>query len=154
VPLGSPIPNNTFGFGRVDALQALSGSTPPDSSATLAQILNVRTLQGIGGSAQRTFLTADFITFEATYFDPNPACAGVPPVLEQLLLFTPEGQLLFTFAAGSQTLSEGSKSRLLFSDLLPGALSAGNYLHIFLLRDCTNMNIFVSGFQAIRVLNT
>jgi subtilisin family serine protease len=151
---GLPItdPKNGIATPRIRVNQALQTFLSTSSPANVPQILNVVTLQGVGGSEQRTFLTADFITFEATYVDPNPACAGVPPVLGQLLLFNPEGQLLFTFGAGSAAFSEGSKSRLLFSDVLPGTLPAGDYQYVFLVRDCTNVNIFVSGFQSIRVL--
>jgi hypothetical protein len=151
---GLPItdPKNGIATPRIRVNQALQTFLSTSSPANVPQILNVVTLQGVGGSEQRTFLTADFITFEATYVDPNPACAGVPPVLGQVLLFNPEGQLLFTFAAGSEAFSEGSKSRLLFLDLLPGTLPAGDYQDVFLVRDCTNVNIFVSGFQSIRVL--
>jgi len=151
---GLPIadPKNGIITPRIRVNQALQTFPSTSSPANVPQILNVVTLQGIGGSEQRTFLSTDFITFEATYVDPNPACAGVPPVLGQLLLFTPEGQLLFTFQAGSEAFSEGSKSRLLFSDLLPGTLPAGDYQCVFLVRDCTNVNIFVSGFRSIRVL--
>ena len=151
---GLPItdPKNGIATPRIRVNQALQTFLSTSSPASVPQILNVVTLQGVGGSEQRTFLTADFITFEATYIDPNPACAGVSPVLGQLLLFNPEGQLHFTFAAGSAAFSEGSKSRLLFTDLLPGTLPAGDYQYVFLVRDCTNVNIFVSGFQSIRVL--
>jgi len=123
----------------------------PSGPANVPQILNVRTLKSLGGDEQRTFLTTDSsINFQATYYDPNPACVGVPPVLHQLLLFNLEGQLLLTFTAGSG--STGSGYRLLNAELF-GEIPAGNYQHIFLVRDCTNVNIFVSGFQTIRVLN-
>jgi len=122
----------------------------PSGPANVPQILNVRTLKGEGGDEQRTFLTTDFITFEATYYDPNPDCVGELPVLLQLVLVNLEGQLLFTFDGGSQDLGLGY--RLLFTDLGPGGLPAGNYQHLFLVRDCTDVNIFVSGFQTIRVL--
>jgi hypothetical protein len=122
----------------------------PSGAANVPQILNVRTLKGEGGDEQRTFLTTDLITFEATYYDANPGCDEVAPVLRQLLLFNVEGQLLFTFDGGSENL--GSGYRLLFLDLFPLEIPAGNYQHLFLVRDCTDVNIFVSGFQTIRVL--
>jgi hypothetical protein len=122
----------------------------PSGPANVPQILNVRTFKGAFGDEQRTFLTTDFITFEATYYDPNPDCVGESPVLLQLLLFNLEGQLLFTFDGDSQ--DSGSGYRLLFTDLSSGGLPAGNYQHVFLVRDCTDVNIFVSGFQTIRVL--
>jgi len=122
----------------------------PSGPANVPQILNVRTLKGVGGDEQRTFLTTDPITFEATYYDPNPACVEAAPVLLQLLLFNVEGQILFTFDAGSEI--SGSGYHLLFDDQNSGDIPAGNYQHIFLVRDCTDVNIFVSGFQTIRVL--
>ena len=122
----------------------------PSGPANVPQILNVRTFKGVGGDEQRTFLTTDPITFEATYYDPNPSCVGEAPVLLQLVLVNLEGQLLFTFLAFSQDTELGY--RLLFTNLGPGGLSAGNYQHLFLVRDCPDVNIFVSGFQTIRVL--
>ena len=122
----------------------------PSGPANVPQILNVRTFKGAFGDEQRTFLTTDLITFEATYYDANPGCDEVAPVLRQLLLFNVEGQLLFTFDGDSQ--DSGSGYRLLFTDLSSGGLPAGNYQHVFLVRDCTDVNIFVSGFQTIRVL--
>jgi len=138
-----------FVLGAMWMLTGLAWAQP-SGPANVPQILNVRTLKGAGGDEQRTFLTTNLITFEATYYDPNPACVGESPVLLQLLLFNLEGQLLFTFASGSEDL--GSGYRLLFEDLAPGEIPDGNYQHIFLVRDCTNVNIFVSGFQTIRVL--
>jgi len=38
----------------------------PSGPANVPQILNVRTFKGVGGDEQRTFLTTDPITFEAT----------------------------------------------------------------------------------------
>jgi hypothetical protein len=122
----------------------------PSGAANVPQILNVRTLKGEGGDEQRTFLTTDLITFEATYYDANPVCDEAAPVLRQLLLFNIEGQLLFTFDAGSINLESGY--RLLFSDQFPGDIPAGNYQHIFLVRDCTDVNNYETGFQTIRVL--
>jgi len=122
----------------------------PSGPANVPQILNVSTLKGEGGDEQRTFLTTDLITFEATYYDPNPNCVEAAPVLLQLLLFNLEGQLLFTFSGGS--ISLGSGYHLLFEDTFPPTIPAGNYQHVFLVRDCTDVNIFVSGFQTIRVL--
>lgn len=122
----------------------------PSGAANVPQILNVRTLKGEGGDEQRTFLTTDLITFEATYYDPNPACVAAAPVVLQLLLFNIEGQLLFAFGGGSEGL--GSGYHLLFDDQNPGDIPAGNYQHVFLVRDCTDVNTLVSGFQTIRVL--
>jgi hypothetical protein len=122
----------------------------PSGPADVPQILNVITLKGEGGDEQRTFLTTDLITFEATYYDANTGCDEAAPVLLQLLLFNIEGQLLFTFNASSENLGFGY--RLLFYDHFPPGIPAGNYQHLFLVRDCTNVNIFVSGFQTIRVL--
>jgi len=140
-----------FALAALCLLSGVAGADPT-GSANVIQILNVRTLKGIGGSEQRTFLTTDPITFEATYYDPNPPCAGVAPSILQLLLFNLEGQLLFTFIAGSEAFSEGSKSRLLFADLNPNILPAGDYQHVFLVRDCTGVNIVVSEPQTIRVV--
>lgn len=93
----------------------------------------------MGGSAQRTFLTTDPITLEATYFDPNAACAGPGPVLVQWFLFNLEGVFQAgQLPTGSDPFSPGSKHRLLFLDLGPGSLAPGSYRFTFLVRDCTN----------------
>jgi hypothetical protein len=52
----------------------------------------------------------------------------------------------------SAPIAPGSKYRLLSANLAPGDLAAGAYTLIFLVRDCTNVNIFVSGAYAIRVV--
>ena len=122
----------------------------PVGPANVPQILNFRTFSM--GSEQRTFRTSDHIFSEAEFYDPNPTCTGVSPVLAQLLLFNLEGQLLFTFDVTSSAESVGSKYQDLFRNLPPGAIPAGAYNLIFLVKDCTNVNIFVSGFQTIRVL--
>ena len=124
----------------------------PTGAANVLQILNVRTLRGNGGDEQRTFLTTDPITIEATYYDPNPACVASVPVLvlRQLLLFNLEGQLLFTFNASS--FGSGPGYQLLFGDLAASSLPAGNYKLVWLVRDCTDVNIIVSDFHVIRVL--
>ncbi len=125
----------------------------PTGSANVPQILNVITMQGMGGSEQQTFLTTDPITAGATYYDPNPTCAGVAPVVRQLLFFNLEGQLLLSREDVTNTqIAPGSKYQALALTLAPGALQPGAYNLIFLVRDCTSVNIFVSGFYPIRVL--
>ncbi len=136
VPLGSPIPNNTFGFGRVDALQAVS--TAEVSPTEVHQVLNGRMRRGVGGSPQRTFLPSDPIAFEATYFDPAPTCAGVAPTFVQLFLFNTEGLFILQANASSNPFSVGSKFRTLSLNLPPGTLSVGSYKFTFLVRDCAN----------------
>jgi len=133
--------------------QGVSPEGVGPSEPTVPQLLNLKTLSGPGGSEQQTFLPTDPIHVEATYFDPNAACAGVAPVLLQLLFFNLEGQLLVTREdVTSAPIAPESKYRLLSATLAPGDLVPGAYTLIFLVRDCTNVNIFVSGAYAIRVL--
>jgi hypothetical protein len=128
------------------------GAYETPSEPTVPQILNLKTRDG-AASEQQTFLTTDPIHVEATYFDPNAACAGMAPVLLQLLAFNLEGQLILTKEdVTSAPIAPGSKYRLLSANLAPGDLAPGAYNLIFLVRDCTSVNIFVSGFYPIRVL--
>jgi hypothetical protein len=126
----------------------------PSGAANVPQILNVVTGKSASLDQQtRTFLTTDPIAAAATYYDPNAGCAGVAPVLLQLLFFNLEGQLLVTREdAISTPIAIGSKYRILSINLAPGALGANAYNMMWLVRDCTNVNIFVSGFHTIRVL--
>jgi hypothetical protein len=132
--------------------QGVSPEGVGPSEPTVPQVLNLKTFDG-SGSEQQTFLPTDSIHVEATYFDPNAACAGVAPVLLQLLFFNLDGQLLVTREdVTSAPIAPGSKYRLLSANLAPGDLVPGAYNLIFLVRDCTNVNIFVSGAYAIRVV--
>src|SRR3990172_3459148 len=87
----------------------------PSGAANVPQILNVVTGKSASLDQQtRTFLTTDAIAAAATYYDPNAACAGVAPVLIQLLFFNLEGQLLVTREdAISTPIAIGSKYRIL-----------------------------------------
>ncbi len=143
-----------FVLGALGLLTGVAWADP-SGAANVPQLLNVTTFQGTpaANTQQRTFLTTDPITAEATYYDPNPTCVGVAPVVRQLLFFNLEGQLLLTREDVSSTpLAPGSKYQVLSLSLAPGALQPGAYNLIFLARDCTNVNIFVSGFYLIRVL--
>jgi hypothetical protein len=132
--------------------QGVSPEGVGPSEPTVPQLLNLKTFDG-SGSEQQTFLPTDPIHAEATYFDPNAACAGVAPVLLQLLFFNLDGQLLVTREdVTSAPIAPGSKYRLLSANLAPGDLVPGAYTLIFLVRDCTNVNIFVSGAYTIRVV--
>ena len=116
------------------------------------QVLNVTMGTGSEGDEQKTFLTTDPITVGATYYDPNPTCVGVEPVVRQLLFFNLEEQLILTREdVSSSQLASGSKYQVLSLSLAPGALPAGAYNLIFLVRDCTNVSSFVSGFYPIVV---
>ena len=132
--------------------QGVSSEGVGPSEPPVPQLLNLKTFDG-ADSEQQTFLPTDPIHVEATYFDPNAACAGVAPVLLQLLFFNLEGQLLVTREdVTSAPIAPGSKYRLLSATLAPGDLVPGAYTLIFLVRDCTNVNIFASGAYAIRVV--
>jgi hypothetical protein len=125
----------------------------PTGAANVPQILNGVTLKGEGGSEQRTFLTTDLITFEATYYDPSVACAGVAPLFVQWFLFNLEGKFLAgQTPAGSDAFSPGSMYRLLFLDLAPNSLAPDSYRFTFLVRSCDNaISVVLPEFLTIRV---
>lgn len=161
VPLGSPIPNNTFGFGRIDALQALSVSDPT-GPAIARQLLNPATFVGptvppTPQQRQTTFRTIDPILAGATYYDPTEACAGVSPAAVKLFVFTLEGQLVLgrnrdTTGGVSSTQIGTSKYQALLATLEPGALPPGAYNAVFWVKDCTDTYTLVSEFSALGVL--
>ena len=141
------------------ALWMLSGVAwaDPVGPANVPQLLNPFSF-GEGGQS-RAFLTTEQFVIFATYYDPNAACAGVPPVLLQMLLFNLEGQLIFTCTTGSPTcnvgssqLADGPKYRQITGVFFPGVVAAGAYDPYFLVRDCTNVNIVVLKAPTIRVL--
>ena len=137
------------------ALWLLSGIAWADP--TTPQLMNFLSFGDTWES--RTFTTGEPFAMLATYFDPNTACVGVPPVLLQMLFFNLEGQLIFTCTTdtptcelGSIQFDEGSKYRPIFGTFEPGALLPGAYDPYVLVRDCTNVNIFVLKGQTIRVI--
>lgn len=84
VPLGSPVPNNTFGFGRIDALQALSGA---GATPTLAAAVS------LNGSA---FHTGQQITYQAM-LTPGSTPTQVDIYLGVLM---PDGVTFLSFVPG------------------------------------------------------
>lgn len=112
----------------------------PIGNANVPQILLGFTLNPSPISFQLTFLTTEPITFDATYYDPNPGCAGVPPVFAQLFVFNLEGLFITEVNADTGPLSApfSSKYRELFATLSPGALGAGSYKFTFLVRSCND----------------
>ena len=125
----------------------------PTGAANVPQILNGATLKGEGGSEQRTFLTTDPISFEATYYDPAAACAGVAPVFVQWFLFNLEGKSVGgPPSAGSAPFAPGSKYRLLFRDLAQNSLAPDSYKFLFLVRSCDDViSVVLPEFPTIRV---
>jgi hypothetical protein len=137
------------------ALWLLSGIAWADP--TTPQIMNFLSTGDTGES--RTFTTGETFAMFATYFDSNPACVEVPPVLLQMLFFNLEGQLLFTCTTDTPTceldsieFDVGSKYHTIFGIFEPGALAPGAYDPYVLVRDCTNVNIFVLRGQTIRLI--
>ncbi len=125
----------------------------PTGNANVPQILNGVTLKGVGGSEQRTFLTTDPVTFEATYYDPAVACAGFEPVFVLWFLFNLEGKFIDgQVPAGNEAFSPGSKYRLLFLDLAPNSLAPDSYRFTFLVRSCNDtISVVLPEFLTIRV---
>jgi len=135
---GLPItdPKNGITKPRIRVNEALQTLTV--SMTEVHQVLNGRTRRGAGGSPQRTFLTTDPITFEATYLDPTPTCIGVAPTFVQLFMFNTDGLFILQVNANSTPISAGSKFRTLSMNLPAGTLGAGSYKFTFLVRDCAN----------------
>ena len=138
----------------VVAIQAGVAWADPTGNSNVPQILNGRTFKGEGGSEQRTFLTTDPITFEATYYDNFAGCAGVAPFFVQWFIFNLEGEFVNgQLPAGSSAFSPGSKYRLLFLDLVASTLSPGQYRMSFLVRSCDNdISVLLPDFLIIRVV--
>ena len=140
-------------LGALWMLNGIAWAQPTDP-ANLPQILNVRTYQGIGGKEQRTFLPTGPISFEASYYDPSAACAGVAPVFVQWFLFNLEGKFLAGEEfAGSDPFTPTSKYRLLFLDLVPNSLAPDSYRFTFLVRSCNDsISVVLPEFLMIRVV--
>ena len=163
VDLGAPGFDTTLGFGRVDAPQALAAVTSPIPTGPIIarQLLDVATFLGptvppTPQQQQQTFLATDPILAGATYYDPAEACVGVPPAGVKLFVFTLEGQLTLgrnrdTTGGVSSTPIGTSKYQALLATLDPGALPSGVYNLVFWVKDCTNTDILVSEFAALRV---
>ena len=130
------------GFSLVAVVMVTEVSwADPTGSANVPQILAGFTFTATAsGSFQRTFLTTDAIGFAATYYDPNPACAGVAPLLTQLFVFNLEGLFIgqFNAFASPATSPLSSNYRVLNIALAAGVLSPGDYKFTFLVRDCAN----------------
>jgi len=132
-----------IGFGVVGiAMLAGVAWADPIGAANLRQIVDGALRGQPGGGNWRTFLTTDTVSFEASYYDPNPACDGVAPTFVQLFLFTQEGRFVQTFDATSGADSPPfSKYRDLvksFASVASIPLAPGSYKWTFLVRDCTN----------------
>ena len=92
VPLGSPIPNNTFGFGRVDALQALSAS---------------------GASAAQAFVTR--LYQQVLNRQPDPA--GLQAFLDQIQQFGSVVPTVLAFFHSSEFLARNTTNEQLLTIL-------------------------------------
>lgn len=141
-----------FLLGTVWLLSGIAWADP-----TTPQLMNFLSTGDTGES--RTFTTGEIFATFATYFDPNPACIGVAPPLLQMLFFNLEGQLIFTCTTDTPTcgldsfeLDTESKYRLIFGEISAGALPAGAYDPYVLVRDCTNVNVFLLRGQTIRLV--
>jgi len=144
-----------FLLGALWLLSGIAWAEP-----TTPQIMNFfSTGVTVDTQESRTFTTGETVAMFATYFDSNLACVEVPPVLLQMLFFNLEGQLLFTCTTDTPTcelfsleFDTGSKYRQIFGIFEPGALAPGAYDPYVLVRDCTNVNIFVLKGHTIRVI--
>jgi hypothetical protein len=123
----------------------------PIGTASVFQFVQAVTLND-PDVPQQTFRTSDGISFRADYFDPNPACQGVAPVLAQLFIFTAEGLFVQQFSASNGAGFAGPKSRGVFSGpSIP--LTPGSYAAAFPVRDCANTkSIVLRDFVSFRVV--
>jgi len=124
----------------VVALLAGVAYADPTGNADVPQILLGFTFDPSPVSYQLTFLTTDPVAFDAAYYDPNPACAGIAPLFAQLFVFNLEGLFVTQVNAATGPLGTpfSSKYREIFVALSPGTLGAGSYKFTFLVRDCAN----------------
>jgi hypothetical protein len=138
------------------AMLMLVGVARADPVGTSSVFQFVRFASYLAGPStnQQVFLTTDFIGFRADYFDPNPACAGVAPVLAELFIFTAEGLFKAQISTSNGPgLDPGAKYRGVFHVLSPGFLPPGSYTATYLVRDCANTDSIVRvPFLAIRVV--
>jgi len=128
----------------------------PIGNANVPQIMLGFTLNPSPISFQLTFLTTDPIAFDAAYYDPNPACAGLPPVFAQLFVFNLEGLFITEVSAANGPLAApfSSKYREIFVALPPGSLGAGSYKFTFLARSCNNaFSVVLPELLTFRVIN-
>ena len=128
-------------------------SADPSGSANVLQIQTGITIGGTG--RQRTFLTTDPINFNAIYYDPLPACAGVATTFVQVFVFNLEGLFIqqFNGSDGQFSVSPSDKRRSLNGSLAAGALSPGSYLFTFLVRTCNDTDsVILPEFVSFRVI--
>jgi hypothetical protein len=137
------------------AVAALTGMASADPSGS-ANVLQIQTGITIGGTGQqRTFLTTDSISFNAIYYDPLAACAGVAPTFVQIFVFNLEGLFIqqFNGSGGSFSVVPTDKHRSLFGSLAAGTLPAGSYLFTFLVRTCNDTDsVLLPEFVPFRVV--
>jgi len=123
----------------------------PVGTASVFQFVDAKVFPA-DETAQQTFRTTDEIGFRADYFDPNPACQGVAPVLAQLFIFTAEGLFVQQVSASNGPGFFGAKYRGVFTGP-SGPLSPGSYAATFLVRDCANTkSIVLRDFLSFRVV--
>ena len=146
-----------FCFIAVVGVGMLDGTAwaDPPGTASVFQFLTAKVFPADEG-AQQYFRTTDSVGFRADYFDPNPACQGVAPVLAQLFIFTAEGHFEKQVSVSNGPGSFGAKSRGVFTQFASAAsipLAPGSYTAAFLVRDCADMNsIVLAPFLRFRVV--
>ena len=125
-------------------------------TASVFQIVSASIFNADSSANQQTYRTVDGIGFRADYYDPNPACAGVAPVLAQLFIFTAEGLFQKQFSLSNGPGLFGAKYRGVFTSFGSAAsipLAPGSYTATFLVRDCANTNsIVLAPFLTFRVI--
>ena len=140
-----------LGFSLV-AVAVLAGMAwaDPTGSANVFQFVEAFTNRGT--SLQHTFHTGDELDIEAVYYDPNPACAGVSPVLAQLFIFDSVGLFQAVLPMSDFTTSLGPKYRVLFRAFPGLSVAPDTYHFTILVRNCTNTaSIVLVPFLSIRV---
>lgn len=127
----------------VMAVAMLAGLAWADPTGTANVFQFVQAFVHKGASFQHTFQTGEEVDVEAIYYDPNPACAGVSPVLAQLFIFDSVGRFQQMVSMSDFPSGLGAKYRVLFKDF-PGLVVTPDTYHLtILVRNCTNTDSIV-----------
>ena len=92
----------------VMAMLAGLAQADPIGTADVPQISSPSNTTSTGGPTVNVsvFHPGDAFTFNAFYYDPNPACNGVAPTFVQLFIFNQEGLFIQQIDAGSFDLPQ------------------------------------------------
>jgi len=138
----------------VMAMLAGLAQADPIGTADVPQISSPSNTTSTGGPTVNVsvFHPGDAFTFNAFYYDPNPACNGVATTFVQLFIFNQEGLFIQQIDAGS-TGFPGTKERFIGIGFGSSPVPPGTYKWTFLVRDCTNTkSVVLPEFVTFRVV--